>query len=201
MSSFASVQQALDPPGLQRDIRLAHLQGRTLSHGEINRFRALGIDVMNLATPWPILADRVVFDGPVFYFADEIELVGESAFTLAVISDIGFVDIVAWHPASGRQALWKGHGFALGERQINNPDPAKKGLAVYRSPMDWLRAGRSGIVIFRNDHTCQLLAHLPVLFAEDTEHQLELQKIFPPDQGGPEILLRENAADRKGMAA
>lgn len=200
MNSFDTIAEALDPPRLQRDIRLAHLQGRCLSQVEINRFRALGVDVMSLATPWPIFVDRVVFDGPVFYFADEIGLVGEKAFTIAVISDVGFIDIVAWDPATGRQSLWKGHGFALGERQINNPDPSKVGLSIYRSPMDWLRQGRSGIVIFRREFARKLLSHLPILLAEDNDHQDELQQIFVRGRGYPSILLQQRTAEKEVAA-
>jgi hypothetical protein len=169
----------------------AHQRGRHLRPSELDGFAARGIDAFDLATPWPVLADRVVFEGKAFVFASGIEDGGELAFTLAVVSDDGLVDIVAWQPQTGSQALWLGSGFALGERQINHPNPRTNGLLVHRSPMGWLRAGRSGIVILRDDFAPQLLARVPILVAEDTAHQRELQAFFPHGYFDPRIEVRE----------
>src|SRR3954470_24252085 len=98
MSERLSLSAHLDPPGHQRTIRLAHLHGRNLSQREIDRFAELGINALDLGNPWPVLRDRVVFDGDFFFFADDIGARGELAFTFAVISNLGFTDIVAWHP-------------------------------------------------------------------------------------------------------
>jgi hypothetical protein len=171
-------------------IRLAHLHGRNLKQREIDRFAEFGISALTLGTPWPVLADRVVFTGgDYFLFADDIGAKGEPAFTFVVISNAGFIDIVAWHPQTSRLAVWFGHGFALGEGQIHHPYPLVPGLPVFRSPIGWLRGGRRGIVMVRTDLADVALASVPVLIAEDEQHQRDLQKLFPVPNLGPKILV------------
>lgn len=195
MANLTCIADLADPLTLQQMIRVTHLRGRALTWGEIDRFAELGIGVHRLQEPWPVFADRVVFADKTFHFARDTGEDGELAFTLAVLSDDGFVDIVAWHPRTGRQAIWLGNGFALGERQINYPDPQAKGLLIHRSPMSWLRAGRSGIVILRDDFAAQLLARVPILIAEDSVHQRELQAFFPYQYFDPRIEVREPATE------
>jgi hypothetical protein len=174
-------------------IRLAHLHGRNLRQREIDRFAEFGIGALNLGNPWPVLADRVVFEGDFFHFADDVGEMGEAAFTFVIISNAGFIDIAAWCPRTNRLAVWLGEGFALGERQIHHPNPLSPGLHVFRSPMGWLRCGRSGIVIVRDDFTDVVLAAVPILVAEDERHQRDLQKVFPVGSPGPKIMVSQPA--------
>jgi hypothetical protein len=183
----------LDPPTHQRMIRLAHLHGRNLRQREIDRFVGLGIKALDLGNPWPVLADRVVFTGDFFVFADDVGERGEAAFTFIVISNAGFIDIVAWHPQTNRLAIWLGNGFAVGERQIHHPYPLMPGLPVFRSPIGWLRNGRRGIVMVRAKFTDVVLAAVPVLIAEDEQHQRDLQEVFPVGIHGPKIMVSQPA--------
>jgi hypothetical protein len=106
---------------------------------------------MTLALPWPVLADRVVCrDGGSFDFAgntadDQIV----SVFTLGVLGIGGLVDVVAWDAANGWTWLWLRRGFALGEQQIFLPLVDDEPLPIWRSPLDWLRAARKGLVVLR----------------------------------------------------
>ena len=79
----------LDQDEFQRSVRLAHLHGRSLRQREIDRFRELGVRAIDLGSPSMVLADRVVFDGEFFTFANDAEMIGEPAFTIAVISNAG----------------------------------------------------------------------------------------------------------------
>jgi hypothetical protein len=189
MSNHFPLADLLDPPTHQRTIRLAHLNGRNLRQREIDRFAEFGISALDLGTPWPVLADRVVFKDDFFLFADDVGEKGEPVFTFVIISNTGFLDIAAWHPGSNRLAVWFGHGFALGERQIHYPNPLIAGLPVFRSPMNWLRGGRRGIVIVRDDFTRVVVKSVPLLVAEDDQHQRDLRKIFPAGCRGPEIIV------------
>jgi hypothetical protein len=189
MTNRPPLAHLLDPPTHQRTIRLAHLHGRNLRQREIDRFAEFGINALNLGNPWPVLADQVVFEGDFFLFADDVGEKGEPVCTFVVISNAGFIDIAAWNPRTDRLAVWFGHGFALGERQIHHPNPLMPGLPVFRSPMSWLRGGRSGIVIVRKDFTKVVLKSVPLLVAEDHQHQRDLQLIFPLGGGGPEIIV------------
>ncbi len=191
MTELTSLIDFLDPPE-QRSIRFAHLHGRNLKQREIDRFADLGVNALALASPWPMLADRVVFGGKSFHFARDTGEHGEMAFTIGVLNYNGFMDIVAWHPQTGRQAIWLGNGFALGECQLNDPIPSD-GLKIHRCPMGWLRAGCRGIVIMREDFARQLLGHVPLLVAEDVAHLRELQALFPDEHAGPQIQLRTPA--------
>src|SRR5471030_748715 len=113
MSNRPPLMDLLDPPTHQRMIRLAHLHGRNLRQREIDRFGELGISAVDLGDPWPVLADHVVFEGDYFLFAGANGEKGEPAFTFVVISNVGLIDIAAWHPQTNRLAVWLGHGFAL----------------------------------------------------------------------------------------
>jgi hypothetical protein len=188
------VAALLDPPTHARMIRLAHLHGRNLRQREIDRFAECGIKALDLGHPWPVLADRVVFEGYFFVFADDVGERGEAAFTFIVISNAGFIDIVAWHPQTNRLASWLGNGFALGERQIQHPNPLIPGLPVFRSPIGWLRGGRRGIVIARADFASAVLASVPVLVAEDEQHQRDLQEVFPVGRDRPNIIVSQPAS-------
>jgi hypothetical protein len=180
----------LDPPTHQRAIRLAHLHGRSLRQREIDRFGKLGVGALDLGHPWPVLADRIVFGDEYFSFADDLGVAGELAFTFVVYSNAGMIDIAAWQPETKRLAVWCGEGFALGERQIHHPNPLVQGLRVFRTPIGWLRAGRSGIVIVRSKFARSALADVAKLVAEDEQHREELQKLF--GLVGPEIVIGES---------
>jgi hypothetical protein len=178
----------LDPPTHQRAIRLAHLHGRSLRQREIDRFGELGVRAIDLGRPWPVLVDRVVFGDEYFSFADDIGVIGEPAFTMAVFSNAGMIDIAAWQPETNRLAMWCGEGFALGERQIHHPNPLVRGLHVFRTPIGWLRAGRCGIVIVRSSLASAILGDVPLLIAEDELHRTELQNLM--GLAGPDVELR-----------
>jgi hypothetical protein len=178
----------LDPPSHQRMIRLAHLHGRNLRQREIDRFRDYGVRAIDLGSPWPVLTDRLVFDGEFFSFADDVGMSGVLAFTMVIISNAGMIDIAAWHPQTNRLALWFGKGFALGERQIHHPNLLVHGLHVFRTPIGWLRAGRCGIVIVRSSLARAILGDVPLLIAEDELHRTELQNLM--GLAGPDVELR-----------
>lgn len=192
MNSGHPPKALLDPPCHQQAIRLAHLQGRNLRQREIDRFLGCGVSAINLGSPWPVLADRVLFDGEFFSFANDSGVAGEPAFTMLVISNVGPIDIAAWSPSSNRLAVWCGEGFALGERQIHHPYPLLPGLPVFRSPLGWLRAGRRGIVIIRSQFAARVLGDVPVLIAEDEQHQQELRQLF--GIAGPEITVQQKSS-------
>lgn len=184
---MTELARLLDPPIHARMIRLAHLHGRNLNQREIDRFAELGVSAIELGTPWPMLVDKVAFCGGYFSFADDVGLAGELAFTFVVFSNAGMIDIAAWQPATQRLAVWCGEAFALGERQIHHPNPLVDGLHVFRSPIEWLRAGRCGIVILQSGFARSVLADVPILVAEDEVHQKELQEYFALT--GPQITV------------
>jgi hypothetical protein len=178
----------LEPPPLRQMALQALSRGRNLKQSEIDRFRDLGIAAINLSKSRLTQVDRVTFNGEYFVFVDDDDG-GEQAFTMAVISWNGLIDAVAWHPCSGHLATYLGLGFALGEYQIGDyVDNDSAALAVFRSPLGWLRAGCEGIVIVRKTFAHIVLKRVPLLLAEDESHRSELAEMFP--FGGLRILVR-----------
>ena len=186
------IARLLEAPPLHQMAFQALSRGRNLNQSEIDRFRTYGVEAINLFKAWSTQVDRVAFNGEYFEFADEDG--GEQVFTVGVISDMGLIDAVAWHPTSGRLGTWLGLGFALGEFQIgDHVDNDSAGLAVFRSPMGWLRAGCEGIVIVRKTFAHIVLKRVPLLLAEDESHRIELLGMFPVGGAGPRTLVRGSA--------
>jgi hypothetical protein len=183
------IARLLEAPPLQQMAFQALSRGRNLNRSEIDRFREYGVAAINLLKPWSTQVDWVLIDGEYFQFAADDDARGVQVFTMGVISSNGLIDAVAWHPTTGRLAAWLGVGFALGEFQINDHlDNDSAGLAVFRSPLGWLRAGCQGIVIVRKSFAHIALKRVPLLLAEDENHRIELLGMFPV--GGPRTLAR-----------
>ena len=183
------IARLLQAPPIQQMAFQALRRGHNLNQSEIHRFRKHGVEPINLFKAWSTQVDRVVFNGEYFEFADEGGDGGEKVFTMGVISTEGLIDAIAWRPTTGRLAAWLGVGFALGEFQISDHvDNDSTALAVFRSPLDWLRAGCEGIVIVRKTFAHIVLKKIPLLLAEDESHRIELVGMFP--FGGPRILVR-----------
>ena len=109
----------LDAVPHRRMVLQALIQGRDLKQSEIDRFCEQGVAPLNLFKAWSTQVDYVAFNGEYFEFTDGVDDGSEQVFTMGVISDIGLIDVIAWHPFSGRLATWLGLGFALGESQIS----------------------------------------------------------------------------------
>jgi hypothetical protein len=108
------------------------------------------------------------------------------------------VDLVAWtreRPQRVFQSL--GAVEALGVDQIRNPASyfLSKPLVVHRHPLNWLRAGCDGIVIFDARAVNTRLKCLPQrlegydLAADSIEHGRELERILSPLPKGLRILV------------
>ena len=183
------IARFLEPPPLQQMVLQALRMGRNLNQSEINRFRDYGIAAIDLVKPRLTQVACAAFNGEYFEFADENSNYVEQVFTMGVFSWNGLIDAAAWHPSSGHLAVWLGLGFALGEYQIGEYiDNCSVALAVFRSPIGWLRAGCEGIVIVRKTFAHIVLKKVPLLLAEDESHRTELAELFP--FGGPRILVR-----------
>jgi hypothetical protein len=162
------------------DIRDEHLLGRPLKQTEIDRFAVFGIDALDLCSPWPVMADRVIFQpNHIFNFARHSEEgTAENAFIIGALGLGGLTDLVAWDPRTDRHALWLGSCFALGEAQIFRPNFGVGPLPIWRSPLGWLRAGRTGIVILQPHAVPSYLCDLAAVAAEDANHRRDLERMF-----------------------
>lgn len=99
-----------------------------------------------LLNPTSIRAANVAFlDDHTFDF----DKTGVPALLFAVEEGDKEIDWVAWQPRHGKLACWRAAAFALGQEAIFNPATYFAGftLRVHRTPLEWLKADRDGIVI------------------------------------------------------
>jgi hypothetical protein len=61
------------------------------------------------------------------------------------------IDLVAWSLDGGALATWRGVAAMLGEDMLTAPRIEIDGLHAFPGPLEWLRAGRQGVVILDAD--------------------------------------------------
>jgi hypothetical protein len=152
---------------------VGQLDGETL-----RQLLGMGIDPADIASPWPIGRARVIYDGKRYL----PNLVGEPTLIIGVLDD-GLVDIAAWHPSTGRIGTRLGVGACLGPDSVDDGyGSASRPLPVWRTPIEWLRHHRHGIVVVDWERAAHLLAGA-VLQPEDEAHSAELARrlrVLPP---------------------
>ncbi len=152
-----------------------------------------GVAESSIDTPTPIRAGHVVFadDGRFSFEQHERSLSVRSARAfLFLVDDMHGepADIVAWQPALSRVASWRGAAWGIGQSKAYDVRMAEHdGLPVWRDPLDWLRAGRRGIVIIRPRLAAAWLSDAGPLVAEDFEHARELRSALT--RPAPRILV------------
>ncbi len=132
---------------------------------------------------WPHLPARafVAFDRrrPLFDFAADAGDEGAaSAFVFLALDEEGeTADLVAWAPQENRLAAWFGASPLLGAENLWAPRLTKeRALAVFESPLGWLRAGREGVVVIDPQRAAPLLRHAEPLVAESIDHGQRLRR-------------------------
>lgn len=194
-----------EPALTASDLFDAQAHGRLPKTNEIARFQDSGVDPDALLHPHPLRGDQVVFlSEGLFEFARHLEDTNstvEPAFTLVVTTTYGAIDIVAWQPQANRIGLWLNRAVALGEEQILAPRLGDEALAVWRTPMDWLRARRRGIVILRPSAAFFYLRDVPSLYAENFAHAEELERVLNPPKAKTEIRLPDRRRNNDRSAA
>jgi hypothetical protein len=120
-----------------------------------------GVTIEAMTAPLSILAGHVIYQPAGVYLPNAF---GEFACILPAFDGEGLVDLVAWSPRSGRIASRLGIVGLLGEGQAERAAANLAGapLPVWRTPLDWLRAGRRGVVIVDRARAAHLLGGLPV---------------------------------------
>jgi hypothetical protein len=166
------------------------LERRTLRQNHIDWFGAEDVMPGSLGMPDLVMWDRVVFDGNYF----DLDPEGAEAFLLDVWEYGRCVDVVAWRPGDGQIASWLGGAFALGQEQIFEPATYMLDgvLQVHKSPLDWLRRDRTGIVILRPDLAHAYLAHRPRLSFRDTDLGNRVRRWIQPAKPTVELLVEES---------
>jgi hypothetical protein len=98
-------------------------------------------------------------------------------------------DLIFWRPGTCETATWNGRSFALNERIIDNAATYALGhcLNIFQSPLDWLRAGRDGIVVINWDRTFDGLRNAPRIAVDKALESTLRHHLQPPRL--PEIFV------------
>lgn len=144
-----------------------------------------------------ISATTVRLDGR-FFIPD---LDGEKALIFRATDRDEVIDLVAWAPTSGNVGSFLGLAFCLGElEQTFCPSTwfASGGLDIHRSPLDWLRMGKRGIVILKPELTYAFLRRCSRLICTDRELAAEVSKRLAPPRQTAKIYVRKGQEQLRG---
>lgn len=116
--------------------------------------------------------------GSRFVFADDRRAEADAlvpAFVIPAIEDDELLDLVAWHPKTGRLASLNRHvGVLIGPVAPTADEP----LLVFPDPLAWLAACRRGAVIVHESLARPFLLDQPALQAADVAHGESLQAML-----------------------
>lgn len=184
---------------MSADILAEHARSQPLRQPDIDVFLADGVPPLALAQSCfgdfaPIAKDRVGFDGARFEYgrhrATDAVL---SAYVLPALDRFGVViDIVAFR--RGRIATWLGRADMLGGEQPFLPRVGDDALDVNETVLDWLRAGRRGVVILNPQRAAGDLRLAGPLRVDTVEMGLRLRQALTIP--APRIVVRENAGTK-----
>jgi hypothetical protein len=171
---------------------------RLLRATERERFLAAGVAQIDLAVPDMVLGANVVFFDRTFAFPDELDEPEDvtSAFITICRDDYGdAIDLAAWSPSTERMATWLGRAWAIDQFRLMRPRLAESGaLPVHKSPLEWLRARRDGIVIIDSERAKWQIAYLGrSLIVEDVSHGRTLRHALTMPE--PEIFVSPSSVD------
>jgi hypothetical protein len=137
-----------------------------------------GVGLAAIGQPFGIHVGRVEYEPTGRYVPNPI---GVFAFILPAFDVDGLADAVAWEPATGRVATRLGAVGVLGQEQVGVDGRGLYGRAihVHKSPLNWLRHHRRGVVIVDRLEAAHALAGL-TLGAEDSHHRKILEALRTP---------------------
>ena len=122
----------------------------------IDRLKGQGVDIWSMIRPYPIRrAVGIVTPEPERFRVDP----DGDDWLVFVEPD----DVIYWHPETGQLVSWNGLAFALGEEAIINAGTFALDacLEVWADPVEWLRNGRTGIVVVNWQDAYERLGHCP----------------------------------------
>ncbi len=142
-----------------------------------------------MAEPWPLRSSYVVFEG---LYGFDFKRGGKPAIIIKAEDRGDEVDLIAWQQSTGKFASWHGNTFCLGDLdQIANPATyfMDGALRVHTSPLEWLRAGREGIVILRRDFAYAHLRFCPRVRVAGATFGRQLERSIQPPKPTCKILV------------
>lgn len=165
----------------------------TLRQKQIDWLLTHGVPASALACDPPVIGTVIPRNDGTFDFCDEsrTEAPTEQAVLFVSLEPDGTAtDLVAWCPQSRRLGTWLGRAALLGDPAGPRLDPAGA-LPLWRSPLDWLRNNRDGVVIVDIARAARALIDLGPLLAETSHHAAEIHAAF--EMMRPAILMHQQA--------
>lgn len=92
----------------------------------------------------------------------------------AIDADGAVIDLVAWHPRTGRIGSAERSAGWLAGGYLSDDEP----VLVHPDPLSWLRAGRTGVVVVHEDLARPALLSMRTLQAADVAHGEALQAML-----------------------
>jgi hypothetical protein len=155
-----------------------------------------GIAAAALTESWPIGAATVCFhDGGGTF---DIDAAGGRALTFRATDRDDVIDLIAWQPRTDQLASWRGAAFCLGDLDdIWNPATwfDGDGLHIHRSPLDWLKADRNGIVILQPKLCWAYLRNVQSVICSDIEHGDAVKRWIKPPRPQTKIFIKTTSVD------
>ena len=137
---------------------------------------------------WPLGGGHVRFEGSRFV----IHPSGQPVVTFRAEDRGEIIDLIAWAPTMSKVGSWHGAAFCLGDAdQFFNPATCFGGstLRVHRTPLEWLKAQRDGIVIVQPRLAYAYLRNVPRLSFADRLHAQRVKRWLQPPKPKTEILI------------
>jgi hypothetical protein len=158
-----ALSEGIDRERAMSPLYRRYFQCEHLRQIDLDRLLVAGVPQRALSHPDSIVRAWVKFGVPWRRFefasdADEEQTIRE-AFIFVAYDLAGMAcDLVAWTPTTGDLASWLGCASVLGAENLFGPRLSENGaLLVHRTPLNFLRAGRSGIVIVDESDAADLL--------------------------------------------
>jgi hypothetical protein len=151
-----------------------------------------GCSRQSLEHPTPLRTGYCAWiDAETFAFEQHLNVELEiERLILILVADLEHcaVDIAAINPLTGRVGTWCHRAWAIGEGTTFLPRlTERRVLTVWRNPVGWLRAGRSGVVLLQPRLAAAFLCDAGPLAAEDRDHGFELRRQLT--RPAPHILI------------
>jgi hypothetical protein len=166
---------------------------------DVEAFVRQGVPADALAGPVPVRVGYVVFDefGFEFEHHNENQEAGVRAYLFLITDHLDVArDVAAWCPKLSKLETWLGRAWALGEEQVFAPRLTEhQALPVWRSPINWLRAGCKGVCLVRPKAAVHYLHDASPLLAEDAAHAAELKQLLT--RPAPRIVIPAASSTRK----
>jgi hypothetical protein len=154
---------------------------------DLVRLRANGVPVRAMWDPDPLFKARVRFEGKTFEFDDAD---GELCFVILARDQFGAQDIIAWRSQDNYLARWHSRSVVLGEESLAAPRlETRPALPVHETVLQWLIAGRDGLVILDKRGAASLLAGR-TLVVGDAAHGRALRADLT--RAAPSILVKRH---------